>query len=107
MRVTINTSLLIAGFRKPLPEGAIVTVVDEVEAEQLIVRGYLSKTTKDATHDDLSAKAEDEAAAKAAAEAKKATEAVAAVDADADGKRQEAAAGDGKVEATTAPTKKK
>lgn len=103
MRILLNTSLLIAGFRKPLPEGAVVTAVDELEAEQLIIRGYVSKTTKEATHDDQSIKAETEAAEKAAADANKRKQDVAEVDADAEATRQaEATAAAGKPVVTTA-----
>lgn len=105
MRILLNTSLLIAGFRKPLPENAVVTAVDELEAEQLIIRGYVSKTTKDATHDHLSIKAEKEEAEKAAAEVEKNKADVADVDAEAEAKRQaEATAAAGKPVVTTAAT---
>lgn len=92
MRVILNQPLQIAGFRKPLPQGAIVTVVDEVEANQLKARGYFSATTKEATHDHLSIKAEKEAADKAAAEQATQEAAVAEADAEAEG-----------AEATTVP----
>jgi hypothetical protein len=58
MRIVLNTSILIAGFKKPLPQGAIVTAVDELEAAQLVQIGYVSETDKKATHDNLSIKAE-------------------------------------------------
>lgn len=69
MRIVLNTSLLVAGFKNPLPQGAIVTAVDELEAQQLVQIGYVSETDKKATHDHLSIKAEAAAAAKAAEEA--------------------------------------
>jgi len=84
MRVILNQPLQIAGFRNPLPQGAIVTVVDEAEANQLKVRGYFSETTKAATHDHLSIKAEKEAAEKAAAEQAEHNAAVAEADAEAE-----------------------
>jgi len=94
MRVILNQPLQIAGFRKPLPQGAIVTVVDEVEANQLKARGYFTETNKAATHDNFSIKAEKEAADKAAEAQAEQDEAVAEADAEAD-----------KPDATTSPQK--
>ncbi|QYW02480.1 hypothetical protein CPT_Silvanus_006 [Stenotrophomonas phage Silvanus] len=58
MRIVLNTSLLVDGFKNPLPEGAIVTAINEEEARQLVLMGYVSETDKKATHDHLSRKAE-------------------------------------------------
>lgn len=83
MKVKLNKPLLIAGFRKALPKGAVVTVVHEGEAKQLIARGYLTETNDKPTHDDQSAAAEDEAAEKQRAEARETKEVITQADADA------------------------
>jgi hypothetical protein len=82
MRAILNQTVQIAGFAKPVPTGAVVTVVDETEANQLFARGYMTKTTKEATHDHLSISAEAEAAAEAAAQVEVQKKAIREADAD-------------------------
>lgn len=82
MIVKLNKPLLIAGFRKALPRGAVVTVVHEGEAKQLIARGYLTETKDKPTHDDWSATAEDAALEKQRAESRETKDAIAQADAE-------------------------
>lgn len=68
MKMVLNTSLLVDGFKDPLPQGAVVTVINEEEARGLFPQGYASETDKKPTHDHLSNKAKAAAAAKASEE---------------------------------------
>lgn len=43
MKIKLNTTLLIAGYRDPLPVGAVVEAHDVAEAGQLAALGYVTE----------------------------------------------------------------
>lgn len=43
MKIKLNTTLLIAGYRDPLPVGAVVEAHDVAEAGQLATLGYVTE----------------------------------------------------------------
>lgn len=61
MKIKLNTPMILSGYRNPISSGAVVEVVNEQEAAQLINMGYAVETDAAVTYSETVAEVVEDA----------------------------------------------